>query len=164
MRHTKAMHLLQSGVPLVMVKDFMNKVTLEGVAPTRPASVSWLKSGITASGLPSPIYQILLNPSVTGEHIGQNQPGKCAIVAKQVHHGRPRQPHDRTLSHGGCGRQAYRLLAHQASLAYQGAGSQSRNRLLARAIQRMPCSIEKGKVKVTVISKQNKNGCLFFAA
>jgi hypothetical protein len=158
------MHLLQSGVPLVMVKDFMNKVTLEGVAPTRPASVSWLKSGITASGLPSPIYQILLNPSVTGEHIGQNQPGKCAIVAKQVHHGRPRQPHDRTLSHGGCGRQAYRLLAHQASLAYQGAGSQSRNRLLARAIQRMPCSIEKGKVKVTVISKQNKNGCLFFAA
>jgi integrase/recombinase XerD len=29
MRHTKAMHLLQSGVPLVMVKDFLGHVDLK---------------------------------------------------------------------------------------------------------------------------------------
>lgn len=29
MRHTKAMHLLQSGVPLVMVKDFLSHIDLK---------------------------------------------------------------------------------------------------------------------------------------
>ena len=29
MRHTKAMHLLQSGVPLVMVKDFLGHVDMK---------------------------------------------------------------------------------------------------------------------------------------
>ena len=29
MRHTKAMHLLQSGVPLVMVKDFLGHLDLK---------------------------------------------------------------------------------------------------------------------------------------
>ena len=41
------------------------------------------------------------------------------IVAEQTHHGRLRQPYNRTVAHGGCSCDAHRLLTHQASLAYK---------------------------------------------
>jgi site-specific recombinase XerD len=63
LRHTKAMHLLQSGVPLVMVKDFLGHVDLKSTEVYVQADLEMkrkaleLGSGPRATQAPQPVLQ-----------------------------------------------------------------------------------------------------------
>jgi integrase len=50
MRHTKAMHLLQSGVPLVMVKDFLGHVDLKSTEVYVHADLEMKRKALDLSG------------------------------------------------------------------------------------------------------------------
>jgi Phage integrase family len=50
MRHTKAMHLLQSGVPLVMVKDFLGHVDLKSTEVYVQADLEMKRKALDLTG------------------------------------------------------------------------------------------------------------------
>ena len=52
MRHTKAMHLLQSGVPLVMVKDFLGHVDLKSTEVYVQADLEMKRKALDLTGGP----------------------------------------------------------------------------------------------------------------
>jgi integrase len=59
MRHTKAMHLLQSGVPLVMVKDFLGHVDLKSTEVYVHADLEMKRKS------PRPEWRTAGNPTAT---------------------------------------------------------------------------------------------------
>jgi integrase len=52
MRHTKAMHLLQSGVPLVMVKDFLGHVDLKSTEVYVQADLDMKRAALSSANGP----------------------------------------------------------------------------------------------------------------
>jgi site-specific recombinase XerD len=54
MRHTKGMHLLQSGVPLVMVKDFLGHVDLKSTEVYVQADLEMKRKALNLSNAPQP--------------------------------------------------------------------------------------------------------------
>ncbi len=54
MRHTKAMHLLQSGVPLVMVKDFLGHVDLKSTEIYVQADLDMKRKALDSANGPQP--------------------------------------------------------------------------------------------------------------
>jgi site-specific recombinase XerD len=54
MRHTKAMHLLQSGVPLVMVKDFLGHVDMKSTEVYVQADLDMTRKALDLSNGPQP--------------------------------------------------------------------------------------------------------------
>jgi len=54
MRHTKAMHLLQSGVPLVMVKDFLGHVDMKSTEVYVQADLDMKRKALDSSNGPQP--------------------------------------------------------------------------------------------------------------
>ena len=54
MRHTKAMHLLQSGVPLVMVKDFLGHVDMKSTEVYVQADLEMKRKALDSANGPHP--------------------------------------------------------------------------------------------------------------
>ena len=54
MRHTKAMHLLQSGVPLVMVKDFLGHADLKSTDVYVQADLEMKRNALDLAKGPHP--------------------------------------------------------------------------------------------------------------
>ena len=54
LRHTKAMHLLQSGVPLVMVKDFLGHVDMKSTEVYVQADLEMKRKALEMAGGPQP--------------------------------------------------------------------------------------------------------------
>ena len=54
MRHTKAMHLLQSGVPLVMVKDFLGHADLKSTEVYVQADLEMKRKALDSANGPQP--------------------------------------------------------------------------------------------------------------
>jgi site-specific recombinase XerD len=54
MRHTKAMHLLQSGVPLVMVKDFLGHVDMKSTEVYVQADLDMKRKALDSANGPQP--------------------------------------------------------------------------------------------------------------
>jgi site-specific recombinase XerD len=52
MRHTKAMHLLQSGVPLVMVKDFLGHADMKSTEVYVQADLEMKRKALEAANGP----------------------------------------------------------------------------------------------------------------
>jgi len=55
LRHTKAMHLLQAGVPLVTVKDFLGHVDLKSTEVYVQADLEMKRDALAAAGGPKPV-------------------------------------------------------------------------------------------------------------
>ena len=54
MSHTKAMHLLQSGVPLVMVKDFLGHVDMKSTEVYVQADLEMKRKALDSANSPQP--------------------------------------------------------------------------------------------------------------
>ena len=54
MRHTKGMHLLQSGVPLAMVKDFLGHVDLKSTEVYVQADLEMKRKALEQANGPQP--------------------------------------------------------------------------------------------------------------
>ena len=96
----------------------MKKLTLERVVPIISASISWLifanhrlrfpffaevgqrekhPRQPLLTGVEALIDQVLLNPHVPGEQIGQEHLGKSRLVVEHTDHGRFLQSYDRAV-------------------------------------------------------------------